>query len=104
MAVIVRLVLLTISAADPHCDPQRPRQITYFCFTPKLPRVDVLIGGLLLVFLRHARDSLQDLSGIRDTLSPVMQVEDVEKRTLHLEQEGTSVILFCSIFTHAKCE
>jgi len=64
MPIIIRLVLLSTSAADPHCDPQRARQITYLSFTPKLPQVDVLIRGLLLVFLWHARDSLRGLIGI----------------------------------------
>ena len=37
-----------------------------------------------------------------DTLSPVMQVEDVEERTLHLQQEGNSVISLCNMFKPAK--
>ena len=41
-----------------------------------------------------------------DTVSPVMQVKDAEERTLHLQQEGTAVILFCNIrlFIHANCD
>jgi hypothetical protein len=33
-----------------------------------------------------------------------MQVEDFEERTLHLQQEGNFITLFCNIFTHAKCD